>query len=262
MAYAHAGLDHRHPGVFHHAADEPRAAPGDQHVQIRRQMHQLVGAVPAGVLHQRDAVPGQSDVLQRVPHDGNKGLVGVEGLPAAPEEDGIARLQTQGGGVHRDVGPGLVDDADDAQRHPALADDEPVGTLVHFCHRADGVRQSADLPHPFHDAADAPFVQGQPILKGRTHAAVPGLGQIQRVGGEDFLLPGRKAPGDGFQGRVLLGGAGGRQDPLGILGGQALGLQCGHVNSLLLHRRGPQNAYPRPCRIRYHKWLPYSAHLQ
>ena len=72
-------------------------------------------------------VPGQPGGLQSGPHDGDEGLVGAEGLLAAPEDDGVARLEAESGGIHRDVGPGLVDDADDAQGDPAFADDEAVG---------------------------------------------------------------------------------------------------------------------------------------
>ncbi len=60
VAHAHAGPDDRHAGVLHHGADQPRPAPGDQHVHILRQVHQLRGGLLAGILHQGDAVLRQA----------------------------------------------------------------------------------------------------------------------------------------------------------------------------------------------------------
>ena len=41
VAHAHAGLDHRHLGVFHHIFNETGAATGNKHIQIGGQVHQL-----------------------------------------------------------------------------------------------------------------------------------------------------------------------------------------------------------------------------
>ena len=53
--------------------------------------------------------------------------VGVLGGAAAAQDDGIARLEAEGGRVDGDVGPGLVDDGDHAERHAHPAHVEPVG---------------------------------------------------------------------------------------------------------------------------------------
>ena len=45
----------------------------------------------------------------------------------AAQERGVARLQAEAGGVAGDVGPVLVDDRDDAERHPHPLDLEAVG---------------------------------------------------------------------------------------------------------------------------------------
>ena len=233
VAHPHAGLDDRHPGIFHHRPDEARAPPGDEHVQIAGEPHELLGAGPAGVLHQGHAVPGQARRLQSVPHDRHKCLVGAEGLLAPPEDDGVARLEAEGGGIHSDVGPGLVDDADDAQGHPALADHQAVGPFLHPGDAADGVGQRGHLPHPLHNTVDALGAEGQPIQQRRLHAALPGGGQVLLVLGQDSALSLFQRPGHGFQRPVLLGGARYGQHPLGVPGRQALGLQNGHGYSLL-----------------------------
>ena len=66
---------------------------------------------PHGVL-------GQPGLGQAVAQHGDDGPVGLDGCRRAPQERGVARLQAQPGGVAGDVGPVLVDDADDPERDP------------------------------------------------------------------------------------------------------------------------------------------------
>ena len=234
MAHTHAGLDYRHLGVLYHIFNETSATPWDEHVQVLRQVHQLCGTLAGGVGDQGHAVPGQAGGFQGVPHDGDKGLVGVKGLFAAPENDGVARLQAEGGGVHSDVGPGLIDDANDTQRHPALADDQAVGPGGHLGGLTDGIGKGGHLPHTVHDTCDAGAVQRQPVLEGGAHSGGFGGGHIFLVGGQNLLLAGLQSGGNGLQGGVLLAGARNGEHPAGIFGGQTLHFQLRHNLSLLL----------------------------
>ena len=83
VAVACAGLDHRNPAVFHHAADEPRPAPGDQHVHVLVHLHESLGRLPAGILDELDRVLRDAFHTQRAPDHVHDGLIGVERVAAA-----------------------------------------------------------------------------------------------------------------------------------------------------------------------------------
>ena len=67
---------------------------------------------------------------------------------AAAKQHRVARLQRQPEGVDRDVRPALVDDADDTERHPLLAQLKAVGQRAATQHLTDRVRQTRDLTQP------------------------------------------------------------------------------------------------------------------
>ena len=217
----------------------PGAAPGDQHVHIPVQVHQLIGCLVAGVLHQGDAVLRQAHGPQSLPHQLRHAAVGPDGLLTAPEDAHVAGLQAQGGGVHGDVGPGLEDDGDDPQGHPPPPDDEAVGPGLHLIHLADGVREGGHLPHPVHNARHPFRRQGQPVQHGGAHPRLLCGGHILGVGGQPLRLPLRQNVGDGGQRLVLLGRSGSGQNVGGGLRRRALLLQCCHIVTPFLNEELP-----------------------
>ena len=187
MAIAHAGLDHRHPGVLLDRADQTRAAPGNQHIQVVSEGHQLLGGLTAGILHQLDTIGGQAGLFQGVPEHLGHRPVGVQRLLAAPEDHRAAGLDAQGGGVTGDVGTCLIDDAHDPHGHGDLLQLEPIfqhAAGEHSAHRIGG------LSHLFHRSAhilDAALGQGQPVQQGLGHARSFSSLQILGVGCQDLL---------------------------------------------------------------------------
>ena len=93
MADTLAGADHRHAGFLGHSPDQSRAAPGNQHVHIPVQVHQLIGGFVAGILHQGDAVGGKTGLDQGTPHELCGAAVGADGLLAAPEDAHVAGFE-------------------------------------------------------------------------------------------------------------------------------------------------------------------------
>ena len=73
--------------------DQTRAAPGNQHVHIPVQVHQLIGGFVAGILHQRDTVGGKTGLDQDTPHELCGAAVGADGLLAAPEDAHVAGFE-------------------------------------------------------------------------------------------------------------------------------------------------------------------------
>ena len=126
VAVADPGLDHRHLAAPDHGLDQTGAAARDQHVDQAAGGHQLAGHLTR-TRHQLDRVGRQSGVGQTGLQRLDDRRVGLGRRRGAAEQDGVAGLQADAGGVGRHVRPGLVDDAHHAERHPDLADLHPVG---------------------------------------------------------------------------------------------------------------------------------------
>ena len=212
VAHALAGADHWYAGLLGHGPDQPGATPGDQHVHIAVQVHQLIGGLVAGVLHQGDAVLRQTYGPQGLTHQLRHTAVGADGLLAASEDTHIAGLQAQRRSVYGDVGPGLKDDGDDPQGHPPPADDKAVGPGFHLVHSADGIRKGSHLPHAVHDACHPFRRQGQPVQHGGAHPRLLRGGHVFCVGGEPLCLPLCQNVRNGIQRRVFPGRPGGGQN--------------------------------------------------
>ena len=186
VAVAGAGLQDGHGGVHHGVVYEPRAAAGDDEVDVLPQLEHAVDGLVARVLDQADRVGRDAGGFQRLAHDAHQRRVRLIRRGAAAQEHRTAGLEGQRRGVHRDVRPRLVDDADDAHRHADLADDEPVGAgpLVH--HAPDGVGQRRHLVQALGHAGYAVGVEHQAVEQGLGHAALAALGHVFFIGREDL----------------------------------------------------------------------------
>ena len=110
-----------------------------------------------------------------------QGQVGVDGLLAALEDHGVAALQTEGGGVHRDVGPGLIDKADHPQGDALPAHLEAVGAQPHAGHRAHRIRQGRHFPEALDHGGDDLIGQGEAVDEGGGIVLRPGRLQVLAV---------------------------------------------------------------------------------
>ena len=118
----------------------PSSVPDGLAVGRRDELHGVAGRPARGQLVGEDAV---------------QGAVGVDRLLAAAEDDGVAALDAEGGGVGGDVGPALVDEQDHAERDADLRDVEPVGPAAGADDLADRVGQRGDLVQRRGDVLDA-----------------------------------------------------------------------------------------------------------
>ena len=163
MADAGARFDAGNGGVLHTGTDQSRAAPGDQQIHQPAGLHDVVGALVAGILHDVDdvriAAGGGDAVLQRA-HDGAAGAVG---LPPAAEHTDIAALDGQRRRVGGDVGTALIDDGHQSQRHLYLGDGHAVGAGELIQHTAGVIGQRGGGANAVGHGADAPLVQPQTI---------------------------------------------------------------------------------------------------
>ena len=218
MAVAGTGFDHRDSGVFHCGADQAGAAPGNEHIQIARELHKGGGSFPGGVLHQSDAVGVQPGFGQSLAHQLHQTDVGAENILGAPEDHRIARFQAEHGGIHGDIGTGFIDHAHHAQGHPHLGNDQSIGQGLGVEHFSDGVLEGSHLAYPFHDASQTLFVQEHPVEQVGGDAGSLAGGNIFRIGCKDFRGVFFQGTGNGFQGGILGGSRSHHQSACGPAG--------------------------------------------
>ena len=118
--------------------DQRWTASRDQAVDPPAQLHEFDGRLVGRVLHQRHRILGQPRLGHGLAQHRHDGPVGVQGGRRPAQEGSVARFEAQPRGVTRHVGPVLVDDADDTERHPHPGDPQAVGT--------DPSRRSPRLP--------------------------------------------------------------------------------------------------------------------
>ena len=163
--------DHGHARFLLHARHQALAAARHDHVDVFRHRRQQVtdgGAI--GGRHQLNARGRQPGGLQPFDQAGMDGAAGMHALGAAAQDGGIAGLQAQRTGIAGHVGPALVDDADDAQRHAHARDVEAVGPRPLRDRGADRIGQRGDLFDAARHALDALCVERQAIEHGARQA--------------------------------------------------------------------------------------------
>ena len=168
--------------------------------------------------HQLGRIGGQTGFFQGLAQQGGQSGVGVQGLAAAAQDHGIARLQAEDGRVDGHVGAGLVDHGDDAQRYAHAAHQQAVGALPLAVHGAYGVGQTGHMQAGGAHVGQYGGMQGQAVHAGGVQAPGAGRVQILRVGGAQLGFPLFEQGGQTGEGGVLGRGAGLGQQAGGFLG--------------------------------------------
>ncbi len=258
VAVAGPGLDHRDRRLLHDAADQPRAAAGDEHVDQAAGAHQRLDAVVGLARDQLHHIGVQARRDRGVAEHGDDGGVAGPGAGAAPQQHRVAGLQADAGGVRGDVGAGLVDDPDHPERDPHLAQLQPVGQGAAAHHLPDRVRQAGHLTQPLGHPLEPRWVQPQPVHQVAGRATGLGASHVLGVGGQHLLGPseqrlghrraalGPSARGSRARGRGWRSGRGGRRpgSPAGCSWRQPRTARRGHVRAEPL---GLAMARPEPA---------------
>ena len=169
--------------------------------------------------------------------------VGGLGGRAAAQDHGVAGLQAEARGIDGDVGAGLVDHADDAHRHPDLADLQAVGQRRATHHLPHRVGQRGDVAQRLGHGGDPLRVEGEPVEQALRHTGVAAPLEVVAVGGDDAVGGGVEGVGERVQRGVLVGAGQQRQAARGHSGGAGRG---GH----LLDGGGVDLSHaPRVCRV-------------
>jgi hypothetical protein len=201
VAVAREVLDHGHLGLGRHAPDEALAPPGNRHVDVVGQRQEVPHGVAVGRLHQVQRVGGQSVLgcLLAQQRDNRAARMGRL-LPPA-KDDRVAALQADGGCVGGHVGPRLVDEEHDAQRHADLLHFQAVGPnrgLNDLAHRVsqggDFLQPDGNLVNPLGCEPQAIDLRiGKSVL--RRKFEVLGIGRQQPLGRPAQGLGRRPEPG-------------------------------------------------------------------
>ena len=140
------------------------------------------------------------------------GGVGLEALLAAAQNAGVAAFQADHGAVDGDVGAGLVDDADDADRDPELAEVQAVGPGEILEDVTDGIGQGGDRADGLGEVLQAGGREGETVAGGGGEGGGLGGGEILGVGGEERGMGGVDQAGE-FEERGVFRGRRGRRQP-------------------------------------------------
>ena len=181
VAVARAGLDDRDSRRLDDGLDERGSAARDEAVHVLVQGHQATGGGTVGTLDELYAGRWQANRLKGVLQDTGQGNIGMDGLGSAAQQDGVAGLQAEGGGIHGDIGATLINDTDNAQGNAGLGDLQAVGSTPARQDGPDRVRQGGDLPQPGLHLADARGRQCQPLNQMRRQATLLGPSDVAGV---------------------------------------------------------------------------------
>ena len=126
---------------------------------------------------------GKPAAAQSLDQAGVDGAARMRALGTAAQDGGVAGLQAQRARIAGHVGPALVDDADDAERHAHARDVEAVGPRPLRDGGADGIGQRGDVLDAARHGLDALLVERQPVEHGAGQALGARRLHVARVGG-------------------------------------------------------------------------------
>ena len=209
-------LDHRDGGLLHDELHEAFAAARDDEVDQLVLFEQQGGGPPVLVVDECDGPGRDADLLAGLAQHFHDRGVGLDGLRASSEHHCVSGFEAQRGGIGGDVGAGLVDDADDTDRHAHPTHLHPVGAPPHFRHFTDGVGECRHLTQAHGHLLDALGVQREPIQRGLRESARGD--KVLLVCRQQLLFARFQGVGHGQQGLVLHGRGQRRQLPRRSLG--------------------------------------------
>ena len=137
MTVADARPDNRHRRILRDCRDQSGAAARDQHIEILRELHELIRGFAGGVRHELDDIRRQPCRLHRIAHDIRQADIRAECLLAAAQDHAVSGFHAERRRIDRDIRAALEDDADDAERHARFLNAQTVRADISRLHSAD-----------------------------------------------------------------------------------------------------------------------------
>ena len=217
-------LEDGHARALRHPPDEILAAARDDEVEQAVQLEHHRHRFAVGDVHELDGLRRRARLFEGLGQHGRDERIGLDGLAASAQQHGVAGLHAKAGRVRGHVRAGLVDEANDAERHANAGDLQPGGTAPGLDRFTDRIGQRGDLAQPRGHGLDAGVGERETIEERAGDAGGARALEVRAVGLEDggrlLLEPARH-----LQQRVVLGAAAAqRQRPRGLPRRARLGL--------------------------------------
>ena len=220
VAVACTRLNDGHARILHHRANQSLATAGDEDVHQSPHIHEGGRTLAVGHADKSDQIGRKSVLCEGGLHGLHQSRTRMDGLLTAAQNHGVARLEGEGGGIHRNVGACLVDHSHASHGCADVTNAKAVGTHG-LLTRADGIGQGGDLAQSIADGCEARLGQLQAIQHGGGNAVLGGQREVGGVGLQDAVAVGREAVGHSTEQGVFAGGVGRAVGAGRLLGGGA-----------------------------------------
>ena len=155
-------LHHRHTRMLGHEPNESFAAARDREVDGAG-LDESANGVAILRREECHGVLGKPARAERLHESLANREIGSERLRAAPQHDGVARLQRQRRDLRRHVGARLVDHRDESKGHAGARDAKPVRADGRLDDVTDGVPEVGDLERSTRHRVDTRVVEAEPV---------------------------------------------------------------------------------------------------
>ena len=151
------------------------------------------------------ASPGKLRLQGRPGDDLGEDAIGAVGVAAAAQDDGVAGLEAESGGVDGHVGPGLVHHRDDPERHPDPLDLQSLGRPPPGDDLPHRIGQGGDVAQAAGYAVAGVARRGEAVDERRGEALLAPLRDVLGVLHQDLGRAALERLGHRDEGPVLLG---------------------------------------------------------
>ena len=153
--------------------------------------------------HELNTFRGQSARCQSIQQAGMNGPIRKQALRPAAQDHGVARFEAKSPGVGRNVGPALINDANDTERHAYTLNVQAVRPIPLRRDRSHRVGERDDFFNAACDGFDTLRIESQPIQQGSAQLGNARRGHVSGIGFEDFASTGPNRRGGTSQRLIL-----------------------------------------------------------
>src|SRR3990170_7678505 len=99
--------------MIRHESNEIFSSPGDDQINLLLQLQHLPDRLPLRMRKDLDGPLWESHLGEDLPKNLSNGLIRMKGFRASPQDDTVARFETEACGIGSHIGPRLINDSND-----------------------------------------------------------------------------------------------------------------------------------------------------